>query len=157
MIKSLVTAGFLLVSVACLSQQEMVLRSRTDSIEYIKSRMREDGRVTTYAVGVHGNISVQYLRFLYLLQTLNLNESLELAKDSSACLRVYGYAALDYRHYKEIKKIKSLLMQDTSLVPMLLAERGGKATPKYLIRTIHFYNRKSIQLELASLSTIPIF
>ncbi len=110
--------------------------------------MRKDGEVTSYATGYNAKISKQYLRFLFLLETLNNNELLELTKDSSGCLRVYAYACLDYKRCKEINKIKFVLMQDTSLVPVMIGCGGGNVNIKYLVQKVTFYNRKSIKSQL---------
>ncbi|HSZ86062.1 MAG TPA: hypothetical protein VK787_08515 [Puia sp.] len=148
MIKLLVTVTFILISIGGISQQETILKSRLDSIEYIKNEMRKDRQVTSYATSYDAKISKQYLRFLFLLETMNNNELLELTKDSSGCLRVYAYACLDYNRYKGIKKIKSVLMQDTSLVPVMINCGGGNVQLKYLIPKYRFYNKKFIKREL---------
>ncbi|HEY4875397.1 MAG TPA: hypothetical protein VIH86_07480 [Puia sp.] len=148
MIKLLVTVTFIVISISCLSQQELVLKSRSDSIEYIKNEMSEDRQLTSYATSNDAKISKQYIRFLFLLETLDNNELLGVAKDSSGCLRVYAYACLDYKRYREINKIKFVLMQDTSLVPVMIGCGGGNVKLKYIVQKMDFFNRKLIKREL---------
>lgn len=74
--------------------------------------MYTNGEVTTKGIGVGGETSKQYSRFVYLITLKNSDELLKLAEASSGCVRVYAYMGLLYKGYSQLKEIKNKLLKD---------------------------------------------
>jgi len=103
------------LSVTTFAQNNTGVPSKRDSIESIKSVMRQTGKVTTMGIGPAALPSRQYSRFLFLLSCCNEYELYELATDTSANLRVYGLIGLLYLKSKRAKEIKAMLLQDNTI------------------------------------------
>ena len=117
----------------------------SDSIELVKSMMRQDKEFTSYGTGHGGTISKQYQRFLFLLNRLSIDEFLELSSDSSVCLRLYAYTGLVHKRHKGIKQVKSTLLSDSTEIPIMIGCGGGNVYMFAVFNRFNqWYERKSV-------------
>jgi len=137
---------FVAIAFSCGLKAQVGIQKPTlsDSIELVKSLMRKDGSVQSYAIYHGGHISNQFQRFIYLTNYLSVNEFLQLTTDTSACLRVYGYAGLIYKRYKKISSIKVQLEKDSTLVNYTVGCRSGDIKVCVVVAELHRWCRKSI-------------
>ena len=125
-----------------LGQTQSILASRSDSIEFVKTKLRESGQVTSYSTGIKAKVSLQYQRFIYLVGTLSDSELLELVSDSSACVRIYGYAGITHRKHAATGKIGEILKKDRTKVRFMFGCVAGTNTVASVAAQIdQFYNR----------------
>ena len=125
--------------------QQDTLKSTRDSIELVKKTLREHGEVQSAAVGFHGKASMQYHGFLYLLERLSHEELYRLTFDSSACIRVYAYAALLYCRSSKAKEAKARLGKDTAgLKSFVGCGYGNTTVAKSVINISRVYQRKGV-------------
>jgi hypothetical protein len=121
----------------------------SDSIEQVKTLMRKNGSVTSYAIGFDGTLSNQFQRFTYLLNHLNTDEFLSLMNDTSTCLRIYAYAGLTYNRYKKIDLIKTHFQTDSTLIPYMAGCFGGNLKAYTIISNLkQWYNKTNVTFSL---------
>jgi len=127
------------------AQPDISRRLVSDSIDIVKTLMRKDGSVTSYATGIAGTQSKQFQRFVYLVNYLKVDEFIELTKDTSACLRIYAYAGLTYNRYKRIAAIKTQFQKDSTLIPYIAGCVGGNVRSNAIISNLkQWYNNKTV-------------
>ena len=137
----------------CLSdlkaQTDNPQKSISDSIDIVKTLMRKDGSVTSYATGIGGEQSKQFQRFVYLVNHLNSDEFLELANDTSTCLKIYAYAGLTYNRYKKIASLKTQFQNDSTLIPYMAGCLGGNVKASAIISNLkQWYSNKTVTYAL---------
>ena len=150
MLKSILVIFFLSIIFADIkAQTDNSNKSIVDSIDIVKTLMRKDGSVTSYATGIGGTQSKQFQRFVYLVNYLNSDEFLQLTKDTSACLKIYAYAGLTYKRYKKIALIKTQLQNDSTLVPYMAGCLGGNVQTNAIISNLkQWYSNKTLTYAL---------
>ena len=121
----------------------------SDSIDLVKTLMRKDGSVTSYATGIGGTQSKQFQRFVYLVNHLNADEFLKLVNDTSTCLKIYAYAGLIHNRYKKITSIKTQFLNDSTLVPYMAGCLGGNVRVSSIISNLkQWYSNKTLKYAL---------
>lgn len=150
MLKNILPILILLIIVSDLqAQADKSQKPPSDSIEVVKTLMRNDGSVTSYATGIGGTQSKQFQRFIYLVDHLNSDQLLELTRDTSTCLRIYAYAGLTYYRYKKIAAIKQQFQNDTTLIPYMAGCLGGNVRASAIISNLkQWYSRKTVAYSL---------
>jgi hypothetical protein len=142
--KILLLGVFAFICYSDIEAQYNLLNSRADSIEFVKSRMRQNGEIQSYAFGVSGQVSMQFQGFVYLTQTLSVEELALLQSDSSMVLQIYSYAALVHKRYKHTKEILAKFRSDSTLVPVMMGCGGGNMNTWAIVNDLSgFYNRKA--------------
>jgi hypothetical protein len=143
---------FCFLTIICLelrAQTNASQKSISDSIEQVKTLMRKNGSVTSYATGIDGTLSNQFQRFIYLLNHLNTDEFLALANDTNTCIRIYAYAGLIYNRYKKIDLIKTQFRTDSTLIPYMAGCAGGNLKAYAIISNLkQWYNKTNVTFSL---------
>ncbi|ANE51711.1 hypothetical protein [Flavisolibacter tropicus] len=141
-----------------IAQNSAQLKSQADSVEYVKTKMRQLREVNSYAIGFAGQQSMQFQGFLFLLNTLDNEQWLKLTKDTSACLRAYAYAALVHNRHKGMTDVEKNFLKDSTQVPVMFGCIGGDMTVAALVANVsNFYNRKFVNQLLAEYYTGNLF
>ena len=148
--KNILLIFLLLISFSDLkAQTDNSLKSISDSVNIVKALMRKDGSVTSYGVGIDGEQSKQFQRFIYLVNYLKPEEFLELSKDTSTCLRIYAYAGLTYNRYKKIALIKTKFQNDSTLIPYMAGCLGGNVRANAIIDNLkQWYSNRTVTYAL---------
>jgi hypothetical protein len=150
MLKNVIVIFFLSINFSDLKAQTgNSQKSVSDSINIVKTLMRKDGSVTSYATGFGGTQSKQFQRFVYLVNHLNSDEFLELTKDTSTCLRVYAYAGLAYNHYKKIASVKTQFQNDSTVILYMAGCLVGNVRANAIISNLkQWYSNKTVAYAL---------
>ena len=113
-----------------------------DSIEVVKNLIRKTKSIESLYVGSTVQTSKQCLRFLFLLKRLNLEELITMSNDSSSCLRIYAYASLLYRKYKNAGEIRLSQEKDTTHLFYIRGCIGGTLKVPYILERVRLWNKK---------------
>jgi hypothetical protein len=129
---------------------QVLLTNRSDSIDFVKNKMRKAAAVESFATGYEGAVSMQFQGFMYLVNTLSNEELLRLQEDSGPCLKVYGYFALVYRRQKVARAARERLLNDTSRVNVLFGCAGGLGTVSSVVqKRERLFTRKALKQLMA--------
>ncbi len=159
MLKNILLIVVLLISFTALKAQVNNFgKTVSDSINIVKTLMRKDGSVTSYATGISGTESKQFQRFIYLVHTLKSDQFLELTKDTSTCLRIYAYAGLTYNRYKKVALLKPMFQKDSTLVQYMAGCLGGNVRANAIISNLkQWYSNKAVMHALKQQTEDKIF
>ena len=105
---------FYVNSVYC--QDHLILGTHNDTIARLKNLIVKDQLLSTPAISFDGSPSKPFYRFAYLLSIANREELALMVSDTSRYLRIYGYIGLLYKGHPDIKKIKRVLLNDSTMI-----------------------------------------
>ena len=149
--KKIILSIFFIAILICDSkaQENVPSTALSDSIEIVKTLIRKNGSVTSYAIGIYGTLSNQFQRFIYLLNNLNTEQFIGLTKDTSTSLRIYAYAALAYNHYKDFKQLKIRFEIDSTLIQYRSGCLGGHVKANVIIaKQKQWYSKTTVTYAL---------
>ncbi|RYZ25884.1 MAG: hypothetical protein EOO10_17070 [Chitinophagaceae bacterium] len=106
----------LLLSVEGWSQLATNNKSRLDSLQKLKTVLRERNVVSSPLVGYAGGNSPYWHSFAFLTLLSNQAELLEMTHDKSPAVRLYGYIGLLHKKYVDTASVRKRLSSDTAQV-----------------------------------------
>ena len=114
--KSLLTIFLLTQTIFCFCQRIKKPYSHSDSVNILKSVIR-DKNILTYSVGGYGGSPMRpWYAFVFIISIADNYELLTMTRDSNACVKIYGYLGLYHNNYSNIHEITTILSDDTTTV-----------------------------------------